>query len=297
MEQRLFGKTGYQASVITLGGCGLGWLHEQEESIEKAQNIADEAIRTAFNAGINIIDVAPTYGEAEIRLRPWIKKYRNKIFLADKTMERTREGAWTELQQSLKRLGTKQIDLYQFHAVKDMVELNTIFGKAGALEAVLEAKETGLIKNIGITGHDNIQVLINAIERFDDFSTVLCPVNVASMAQPHKVNDYRPLLEIALQQDIGVTAIKAILKGRWQGEHNYQTWYEPLNDKKWIERGVWFTLSQEGVTTYSLPCDLRLWTMVIDAARRFRRFTPTEQENIVGLAKQNNLTPLFPEQK
>jgi aryl-alcohol dehydrogenase-like predicted oxidoreductase len=296
MEQRIFGKTGYKASIITLGGCGLGWLHEKVESIEEAQSIAENAIQKAFDAGINIIDVAPTYGEAEVRLQPWIKKYRNKIFLADKTMERTKKGAWIELQQSLKRLGTEKIDLYQFHAVKNMEELNTILGAEGAIEAIKEAKETGLIKNIGITGHDDIQVLINAIEGFDDFSTVLCPVNMAAMVQPHKENDYRPLLEIAKQQDIGVTAIKAILKKRWQGERNYQTWYEPLSDKAWIERGVWFTLSQKGVTTYSLPCDLRLWNMVIDAAQRFRKLTLTEQENVVGLAKQNNLIPLFPEQ-
>ena len=216
MEKRLFGKTGYQASILTLGGCSLGWLHEQENNIEKAQEIADNAIEQAINADINIIDVAPSYGDAELRLRPWIKKYRNKVFLAEKTMERTRNGAGRELQESLKRLGTEYMDLYQFHAVKNMEDLNTIFGKDGALEVVKEAKETGIVKNIGITRHDDIQVLINAIEHFDDFSTVLCPVNIASMTDLHEINDYRPLLEIAQQLGIGVTAIKAIVKRRWQ---------------------------------------------------------------------------------
>ncbi|MHA2388866.1 MAG: aldo/keto reductase [Candidatus Hodarchaeales archaeon] len=278
-----------------MGGCGLGWLHEHEKSVEKAQDIADIAIRKAFDAGINIIDVAPTYGEAEVRLHPWVEKYRGKIFLADKTMERTKGSAKTELENSLNRLGTDTFDSYQFHAVKNMEELNIIFGKEGALETVKEAKETGIIKNIGITGHDDVRVLINAIERFDDFSTVLFPINVAAMAQPHVVNDYHLLLEMAKQQDIGVTAIKTILKGRWQGKQNYQTWYEPLDNETWIDQAVWFTLSQEEVTTYSLPCDLRLWPKVIDAAKRFKRLSSTEQEEIIQQAKNANLTPLFPE--
>ncbi|MHA2139807.1 MAG: aldo/keto reductase, partial [Candidatus Hodarchaeales archaeon] len=119
-----------------MGGCGLGWLHEHEKSVEKAQDIADIAIRKAFDAGINIIDVAPTYGEAEVRLHPWVEKYRGKIFLADKTMERTKGSAKTELENSLNRLGTDTFDSYQFHAVKNMEELNIIFGKEGALETV-----------------------------------------------------------------------------------------------------------------------------------------------------------------
>lgn len=295
METRTFGRTGFQASIITLGGCGLGWLHEHENSVEKAQTIADSAIKQVLDAGINIIDVAPTYGEAEVRLYRWIQKYRKKIFLADKTMERTKDGAWKELHRSLERLGTDTLDLYQFHAVKNLEELNTILGTEGALEAVKEAKETGLIKNIGITGHDDVQVLINALKRFDDFATVLFPVTVASMAHPHTVNDYRPLLNRALKQDIGVTAIKAVLKGRWQGKETYQTWYEPLEEESWIDRAVWFTLSQEGVSTYSLPCDLRLWPMVINAGKRFRKLTQDEQEEIIKQAKQANLTPLFPE--
>ncbi len=295
MEKRTFGKTGHSASIITLGGCGLGWLHEHEESIEKAQKVADQAIQQVIDAGINIIDVAPSYGEAEIRLYPWIQKYRKKLFLANKTMERTKKGAWKELHQSLKRLGTDTLDLYQFHAVRDLNEVDTIFSKEGALEAVKEAKETGLIRNIGITGHDDAQVLISAIERFDDFATVLFPVNLASRAHPHSVNDYRPLLRLARERDIGVTAIKAIHKRRWQHRKTYHTWYEPLDDKTWIDHAVWFTLSQVGVCTYSLPCDLRLWPMVIDAGKHFKNLTSVEQEEIINQARGNGFIPLFPE--
>ena len=295
MEQRRFGKTGYQASVLTLGGCGLGWLHEQEENLEQAQKSADIAVQQALDAGINIIDVAPSYGDAELRLHPWMKKIRNKIFLADKTMERTKDKAWKELQNSFQRLGTDQIDLYQFHAVKNTEDLDTILGKGGAIEAAKEAKETGLIKNIGITGHDDIQLLISALDRFDDFATVLAPINVASMAYPHRVNDFRPLLKKAQEQDIGITAIKAILKQRWQGKETYHTWYEPLDEQEWIDKSVWFTLSQEGVTTYSLPCDLRLWPKVIDAVQRYQELDSTEQESIIKQARQINITPLFPE--
>ncbi len=294
MEQRTFGKTGFQASILALGGCGLGWLHAKEESVEKAQIIADKAIEEALNSGINIFDIAPSYGDSELRLRPWIDKYRNKIFLAEKTMERSKEGAWTELNQSLERLGTDYFDLYQFHAVKNMEDLNTILGKDGALEAFKEAKETDLIRNIGITGHDDIQVLIKALDSFDDFVTVLCPVYVAAMAHPHVVNDFRPLLKVAIEREIGVTAIKAISKGRWPGEQSYQTWYEPFDKQEWIDRAVWFTLSQEGVSTYSLPCDLKLWPLVIDSVKRFRKLEKEEQDDITNLVKSHSINPLFP---
>jgi aryl-alcohol dehydrogenase-like predicted oxidoreductase len=270
-----------------MGGCGLGYI-EQEE--------ADKAVKLAMDHKINMIDVAPTYGRAEIRLKPWVEKYRNQFFLAAKTLKRTKKGAWRQLKRSLERLGTTYFDLYQFHAVSSMEELHQILGKDGAMEAFKEAKETDLIKHIGITAHNDVRVIQKALELSNDFEAVLLPVYVAALVNPNPVNDFRPILQMARVRNIGVTAIKAISRGRWKGKNIYGTWYEPLADQKLVDQTVWFTLSQEGVTTYSLPCDVRLWPLILDAVKRFRKLNDEELEKIIKMAREYKLEPLFPEQ-
>lgn len=286
MEKRIFGKTGAKITIITMGGCGLGYVNQDE---------ADKAIRLAMNNGINMIDVAPTYGNAEIRLNPWIQKHRNKFFLSEKTLKRTKRAAGRQLNRSLERLGTTHFDLYQFHAVSSMEELKQIFGTGGAMEAFKEAKETGLIKNIGITGHNDMRVLQKALEQSYDLDTVLLPISVAVIVKPNPVNDFHKILEIARDKNIGVSAIKAISRGRWKSEPLYTTWYEPLDTQEFVDQAVWFTLSQEGVTTYSLPCDVKLWPLVLEAAKRYKKLNEEEQKKIIDLAKKSKFQPLFPE--
>jgi aryl-alcohol dehydrogenase-like predicted oxidoreductase len=293
LEFRQLGKTGHNASILTLGGCALGWLHEKNPL--EAQKIADRSIEEAFNQKINIIDVAPSYGEAEVRLNPWIKKFRSKIFLTEKTMERTKTGAWNELNQSLERLGTSYFDLYQFHAVSTLDELNQIFDKDGAMEAFKEAQGSGLINHIGITCHSDMRILIKALEMYKGFSTILLPIYVAAMVNQHPSNDFHQLLEIAQEEDIGVIAIKAISRRRWTFAKNYGTWYQPLDDQNWVDDTVWYTLSQSGVTTYSLPCDLQLWPLVMNSIERFKLLEDSEQQKIINRAKKDNFNPLFPE--
>ena len=286
METRTFGRIGVKVSIIAMGGCGPGY-EDQEE--------ADKAVKLAMDHGINMIDVAPTYGKAEIRLKPWLEKYRNNFFLAVKTLKRNKNGAWRHLNRSLERLGVKNFDLYQFHSVSTMDELNQILGEGGAMEAFKEAKETGLIKHIGITGHADMRVLQKAFEKSDDFDTVLLPVYAAALINPTPVIDFRPLLQMAQDRNIGVTAIKAISKGRWVGDKTYNTWYEPLDDQALVDKAVWFTLSQAGVTTYSLPCDVRLWPLIFDAVKRYHRLNDSEQEKVINMARELKLHPLFPE--
>ena len=286
METRIYGKTRANITIITMGGCGIGYVD---------QNEADKGIMLAMDNGVNMIDVAPTYGNAEIRLNLWIQKYRNHFFLSEKTLKRTKKGAWRQLNRSLERLGTTHFDLYQFHAVSSMEELEQILGEGGAMEAFKEAKETGLIKNIGITGHNDIRVLQKALEKSDDIDTVLLPVCVAAIVNPNPVNDFNKILKITQDKNIGVTAIKAISKGRWKSDPNYKTWYEPLDTQEYVDQAVWFTLSQEGVTTYSLPCDVKLWSLVLEAAKRYKKLTDKEQEKIINLARENKFQPLFPE--
>jgi len=287
VESRRLGKTGHYATILTLGGFGVGQLSQKD---------ADKAIELAMQHGVNMIDVAPSYDDAELRLKPWIKKHRTRFFLAEKTIERTKEKAWKELKRSLGRLGTDHFDLYQFHAVGTMDELKKIFGKDGAIEAFKEAKETGLIKYIGITGHSDLRVLLKAFELFD-FDTVLAPINLASMTNPKPVNDFRSLLNLAVNRDVGVITIKAVSKRRWIGEHRYGTWYEPVDDQKSIDMALWFTLSQAGVATYSMPGDVRLWPAVLDAAERFRKISEQEQEGFIKYAGEHGFKPLFPPSK
>ncbi|MFX0137822.1 MAG: aldo/keto reductase, partial [Candidatus Hodarchaeota archaeon] len=266
--------------------CGLGVIGQDE---------ADKAIKLAMDHGINMIDVGPAYGRAEIRLNPWIKKYRKRFFLAEKTLMRKKKGAWKELNRSLERLGTNYFDLYQFHSVSSIAELHMILGEGGAMEAFKEAKETDLIKHIGITSHDDIKILMKAFELSDDFDTVLLPVYVGAMVNPDPINDFRPILQIAQDRNIGVTAIKAIAKRRWIGKKApgaYNTWYEPLDDQSLVDQTVWYTLSQEGVTTYSLPCDIRLWPLVLNAAKRYQKLNNEEQEKVINIAKKYQLEPI-----
>ncbi len=286
METRIFGKTGAKITFITMGGCGLGYVDQDK---------ADKAVKLAMDHGINMIDVAPTYGNAEVRLNPWIEKHRNKFFLSEKTLKRKKNGAWRQLNKSLEKLGTSYFDLYQFHAVSSLEELDQILGENGAMEAFKEAKETGLIKNIGITAHDDVRVLQKAIELSDDIDTVLLPISVSALVNPDPVNNFKRILEITREKNIGVTAIKAISKGRWQGDATYNTWYEPIDKQELVDQAVWFTLSQKGVTTYSLPCDVRLWPLVLDAAARYKKLNDEEQKQIIKNAKENEYRPLFPQ--
>ncbi len=285
MEVRPLGKIGRNVTVVTLGGCGLGQLSQEQ---------ADSAVALAMDYSINMIDVAPSYGNAEARLAPWVEKYRDQFFIAEKTMERTKEGAWKELNCSLKTLGAKYFDLYQFHGVSTMEELQQITGKNGALETFTEAKEIGLINAIGLTCHADMRIPLRAVDLID-LDTVLVPVNVAALAYPHPTNDFRPLLEKTGDKTIGVTAIKAIAKRRWMSEPRYNTWYEPLDDPEWVTAAVNFTLSQKGVTTYPLPCDVRLWPLVLKAGETYSKMNEEEQRNFINRARTHGFTPLYPE--
>jgi len=284
IKKRKLGQMGYNASIITLGGCGVGKVD---------QAVADRYIELALEHGVNMIDVAPTYGDAELRLAPWAQKMRGSFFIAEKTRERSREGAEKALNESLARLGIDKFDLYQMHGIGNMEELETALGEGGAIEAFKEAQETGLTDYIGITGHEDMRVLKEALTR-QVFDSVLLPVSLCSMAKPHPQNDFRPVLEEARDQGISVTAIKAVARGRWPGERRLRTWYEPSTTLGDIELGVRYTLSQENVATYALPCDTGLWGMVLDAAERFEPMTEAEQREAVNYAKEQGFSPLFP---
>lgn len=290
MKTREFGKTGHQAKLITLGGAGLGYITQEE---------ADKAMKLALKHELNTLDIAPSYGIAEKRIGPWMEKYRNQFFIAEKTAERSYEGVMKELHQSLKNLHSKKFELYQFHHIENENVLNQIFKKGGAYEAFKEAKETGLIDHIGLTTHDNVQLALKAMELIEELDVVLIPVYLAAKVSPDPVNDFSQVLNKALENNIGVTAIKAISQRRWFSEeekkqHGILTWYKPLQDPEWIEKAVHFTLSQDGVTSYSIPGDPSLWEPVLTAGESFKQMSIEEQELLIQKAKLKQFSPLFP---
>ena len=273
MEKRRLGRTEHMSSVLAFGGAALGRVTQAE---------ADAAIELAIGHGVNHFDVAPTYGQAEVRLGPWMEKHHNEIFLGCKTTERSKAGAWESLQRSLERLRVDGFDLFQFHGVNDLETLDVVLGPGGALEAVLEAREQKLVQHIGITGH-RPAVQVEALNRFP-FDTVLFPLNRVLAARRNDYSDFSVLLDQAKQKDVGMIAIKAVTKRPWQSpSHIYRTWYEPFDDQVDIDKSIWYTLSQ-GITTAPMPADPALWPMVIDAAERFRPMDSEEQAAVISEA-------------
>ena len=281
MKQRKLGKTGQLSSILTFGGFALSNVKQKE---------ADAAIETALKAGINHVDVSPIYGDAESRLGSYFGRHGNQFFLGCKTAERTKTGAWEGLKRSLERLKVDHFDLFQFHMVDNIQELDTLLCPDGALEAVLEAKNQGLVRFIGITGHHPPLHNI-ALQRFA-FDTVMFPLNRVHAAHFSDWNDWRPLLKTAKTKKVGVFAIKVVAKRLWESEneHQYNTWYEPFDKADEIESSVWYTLSQD-ITSALMPGELKLWPMVIDAANRFEPLSQPKQKEIT--AKVSGFKPLY----
>jgi aryl-alcohol dehydrogenase-like predicted oxidoreductase len=282
MKKRILGRTKHRSTLITLGGAIFIYPTSEKEG--------DKFVKFALDQGINHIDVAPTYGDAEVKLGKWIREYRDSIFLACKTTKRTKIGASKELKESLKRLQTDHFDLYQLHGLDESEENKIVFGENGALKAIQEAKEEGLLNNIGITSH-NPENILKAFDNFD-FDTVLLPVNYVLHAHPEPRNNYLPVLEKAKEKKIGVIAMKSVAKGPYPTEEKtHNTWYQPFQTREEIEEAVRFTLSQ-AVTTATSSSDLQIAKIMIESAENFSPLEKQEQEEL--LTKAQNYKPLFP---
>ena len=277
MEKRQFGRTGHMSTVAILGGAAFG---------EVDQATADKAMEIVLEYGVNHIDIAPSYGHAEKRLAPWMKTHRDKFFLGCKTMERTREGALKELHGSLKRLNSDHFDLYQLHAIKKVEDLDEVTRPGGALEALIEAKEKGLIQHIGITGHGVYAptVFLEALRRFN-FDSVLFPVNFIQFADPGYKQKANELLRLCREKNVGSMLIKSITKAPW-GEISpqFDTWYEPFTDMDMIQKAVSFALSQDA-TGICTAGDTRLLPMVLKACESSKPMSEIEQGKLIQSAQ------------
>ncbi len=270
MEQRRFGRTNHWSTIVIFGTAALGKVTQDE---------ADRAMELMLTHGVNHIDVAPSYGEAELRMGPWVKRYREKLFVGCKTMERTWQGAWDELRRSLDRLQTDHLDLYQLHALKGIEDVDVALGSGGAIEALIEAKKQGLTRYLGITGH-GLHIPSThayALSKFD-FDSVLFPINPVLWANETYRRDAEGLLEIVRERDLGTMAIKAWCKRPWgEREHAYHTWYEPFDDAMTQAQVMRFALSQGGVTGLCSAGDVRLIGNILNAAEEFTPLNSTEQ--------------------
>ena len=283
MKTRRFGRTGHMSTIAIFGAAAF-W--------EISQADADKVMEQVIAAGVNHIDVAPSYGQAEDRIGPWMPKERQRFFLGCKTMERTKDTAWKEMQASLKRLKTESFDLYQFHAVNSLEELDAVTMKGGALEAAVSAQKAGLTKFIGITGHgvDAPAIYLEALRRFD-FDSVLFPLNFVQMGNPEYRKNAEALIAECRQKDVGTMVIKTIAKAPWDDRpHTANTWYEPFNQMDEIQRGVNYALSQD-VTGLCTAGDTRILPLVFKACENFTPLDSVEQEKLIESGKA--FQPLF----
>jgi aryl-alcohol dehydrogenase-like predicted oxidoreductase len=286
IETRPLGETGHDSSVLTFGAIALNYLEQAE---------ADEMVEDVLDAGVNHFDVAPTYGDAELKLAPKLGEHREEVFLGCKTQERTYYGAWGELHKSLERLDVDHIDLYQFHAVTRYNELEAITGDyqpelsqgdhdPGALEAFKEAKEEGIVSHIGLTSHGDPSLIRSAIKRMPELETVMFPFNYTLDSKEGPEYDYRSVLDLAREKDMGTLCIKAFAQEPWPedldgDERPYNTWYRPYDDPEDLEACLRYALSQ-GMTSLPNAGDPKLVPAILEAAQNYEPVSEEEAEEL-----------------
>ena len=283
MEKRRLGRTDHRSTVAIFGAAAFSKVD---------QATADQTMEAVVTYGVNHIDVAPSYGDAELRLGIWLERDRERFFLGCKTMERNQSGAATELRQSLERLRVDYFDLYQIHAITSMEELDSVTKAGGALEALIEARDQGLTKFIGITGHgvDSPTIFIEALRRFD-FDTVLFPYNAVQCVSPAFRSASEELLSICKSKDVGTMIIKSITRGPWgEDVKTFDTWYEPFSEMDDIQAHVNFVLSHE-ITGICTAGDVRLLPLVLRACEDYTPISSDDREKII--ASSNVYEPLF----
>jgi predicted aldo/keto reductase-like oxidoreductase len=275
----VLGKTGEKLSIVGFGGVALK---------NNGQEFANKIIPAAYNAGINYYDVSPRYGDAQERMGPALKEYRKKVFLACKTKFRDRDGAEGDLHNSLKLLKTDYFDLYQFHMVSTLDEVEQIFGPAGAMETILKAKKEGKIRHIGFSAHDE-QTALRMMELFE-FATILYPINCACW----KNANFGPeVYRTARERDMGILAIKSIARQRApKEERKYPNmFYNPFSEEEEIDNALRFALSKD-ITATVHAGDGYFMKKTLDFVRRHKVIEAPDEDSIDRMVK--GVVPVFP---
>jgi aryl-alcohol dehydrogenase-like predicted oxidoreductase len=283
IEKRPFGRTGHQSTVTLFGAAALSRVSQAD---------ADRTLDVLLEYGVNHIDTAASYGDSELRIGPWMKQHRKDFFLATKTGERTYEKARAEIHRSLERLQTDQVDLLQLHNLGHPDEWDTALGPGGALEAAIEAREQGLTRFIGVTGHGlNIAAFhLRSLKRFD-FDSVLLPYNYIMAQNAKYIADFEALLQLCAERNVAVQTIKGITAGPWGSqERTHSVWYEPLTDQSDIDRAVHWVIGRPGIFLNTAGA-IGLLPKTLDAASRFQS-RPTD-EAMAAMSKARQMSSLF----
>ena len=283
IERAEFGRTGHTSSRIIFGAAALGNVSQAD---------ANRTLELISDAGVNHIDTAASYGESELRLGPWLEVHRDEVFLATKTGEREAGPAYDQIRASLERLRVDQIDLIQLHNLVDESEWETALGPGGALEAAIRAKEEGLVRFIGVTGHGVTVARQHrrSLERYD-FDTVLLPFSYMMMQNPAYAADLEALASLCADRNVAMQTIKAITRAPWGDQtRTANTWYDPLRDQADIDLAVHWVLGRPGVFLNTVG-DITILPRVLDAASRFE-----SRPSVVAmdqLLAQREMAPLF----
>jgi aryl-alcohol dehydrogenase-like predicted oxidoreductase len=283
IETAPFGATGHDSSRVIFGAAALG-------SVSKGD--ADRALDVLLEHGINHIDVAAGYGDAELRIASWLRRNPGTFFLATKTGERTYRGAREGIRRSLDRLGVERIDSIQLHNLVDVIEWDTALSADGALEAAIEAREEGLVRFIGVTGHGLSvpEMHRRSLERFP-FDSVLAPYNYVQMQDQRYAETFEALAAVCAERKVALQTIKSLARRRWDGrEHTAATWYEPLREPADIDLAVHWVLGRPDAFLLTTG-DLEILPRLLEAAQRFQRRPSDEQ--MADLAARAGATPLF----
>jgi aryl-alcohol dehydrogenase-like predicted oxidoreductase len=278
-----FGRTGHESTRIIFGAAALGHV---------SQDDANRTLDLILRHGINHIDTAASYGDSELRIGPWMAEHRGKFFLATKTGERTYSAARDQIRRSLDRLRVSQVDLIQLHNLAQPDEWEIAMGPDGALRACVEARDKGLVRFIGVTGHGTIipRMHLRSLERFD-FDSVLLPYNYPMMQNTEYATAFGALASLCAQRKVAMQTIKSITRAPWgEREHTTATWYEPFVDQQGIDTTVHWVLGRPGVFLNSVG-DIHVLPKVLDAASRYQR-RPSEAE-MVHLVESRQMAPMF----
>ncbi len=278
-----FGRTGHGSTRLIFGGAALSRV---------TQDVADRALDALLAHDVNHIDVAASYGDAELRVGPWLKRYPGRFFLATKTGERRAGPARAQLHRSLDRLGVDHVDLWQLHNLVDPIEWDTALSPGGALDAALEARQEGLVRWIGVTGHGTqIAAAHRRSLRRYDFDSVLLPCNYLTLQIPYYRENFEALAEACRERRVAMQTIKSIALRPWMGrDRTATTWYQPLEAQEDIDAAVWWVLGRPDVFLITAG-DVEVLPKVLDAAERFGR-APADAE-MERLVERSRLEPLF----
>src|SRR5215218_115672 len=283
IERAPFGATGHESSRTIFGAPALGAVSKRD---------ADRTLELLLEHGVNHIDVAASYGDAELRIATWLRRHEGDFFVATKTGERSYAAAREEIRRSLDRLGVDHVDSIQLHNLVDVGEWETALGPDGALEAAIEARDEGLVRFIGVTGHGLSVPAMHrrSLERFP-FDSVLAPYNYVQMQDDRYAGTFEALAAVCAERNVALQTIKSLARRRWDGrEHTAATWYEPLREQADIDLAVHWVLGRPDAFLLTTG-DVEILPRLLDAAERFDRRPSDEQ--MTQLAARAQAEPLF----